>query len=1172
ASTSFVVSDNRTYPNSNQNINVELCNLQNGAIDLTVTGGVTPYSFTWSSGHTTEDLSNITDGIYAVTISGANNCTATATVNVPDNDVSFSINGTPVNNTSCVAVNGAVDLDILPGDPGNGLSYTYQWSNNVFTQDQANLDAGIYAVTVSAGGTCTATASYNLVNDAQSPNVAVAVSPAFCGQNSGLVDLTVTGGQTPYIFNWSTGSPTEDLTAVPPGTYSVTVTGGNGCTTIDNYDVTENVTIPSISGVPTSNTSCVANNGAIALSVTPVTLTYTYVWSSGQSTPNLQAIPGGSYSVTVSAGGSCIGVASFNVPNDITTVSLGGSTVDVLCFGNSTGAVNLNVNTGTPPYQYSWSPAAGNVEDLSNLTSGNYLVTVTDANGCSAATAFNVQQPASLVQVNCQLLNDVTSPASTDGAGAVNISGGTPPYDVAWNPGGTQNNVIPGVFTIDNLAQGAYLVNITDNNGCPATCNFNIGLVPCQTSVGTLSNSLISLCGSGCISANYNAANQFLDPNDALQFVLHEGTTNQIVNEITRSNQPTFCFDPSIMQYGVTYYISAVAGNADPSGNVILNAYCTVISFPTPIVFFEKPVASIVQPFDLNCEVREVNLIGSSNLPGSTYLWTTLDGTLIGSVTQANAKAGKAGNYEFFVTVNGCKDTSAVQVLDISNSPEAIIAATPDDLLDCVIDEITLLGTAEGTFNANLIWISNGNQYTPGTTLQIDNPGTYQFVILDTLTRCADTAQIVINENLQYPPLFLNPPSVLTCNNPATTLVGGSPFPGIQYQWAVISGSDTTIVGSGGNLQVNTPGVYWIFGIDPVNQCKNSLSTTVNANQILPTAEAGPGFSIKCFGETANLSGSATSGSGQINYQWSTGNGFIVNGATSAAPLINKPGTYVLLVTDPSNGCTDSDNVIINPIDPTAMATVTQPPCFGDKGSIIVDEVIGGKPPVMFSLNDGPLTIQNSFYNLNPGPYTVVVQDAEGCSTTLSALLIEPEEFQIFVVPEVTIDLGESYQIITQISPPLTPLESVRWTPSTGLSCDTCLILTANPWVSTQYKVEVKTEAGCRDNATLRLLVDRRVDVYIPNIFSPDGDGENDYFTVYADTKGVLKINSLQVYSRWGELLWENYDFQPNNPSIGWDGTYRGQDMNPAVFVYQAEVEFIDGRKELFKGDVTIKR
>lgn len=1172
ASISFVVSDNRTYPSLNQNVVEELCNLMNGAVDLTVSGGALPYTYAWSSGQSSQDLNGIADGTYSVTVTGSNHCSATAVAVVPDNSVSFAISATPVNNTSCVANNGAIDITLNPSTPGSGLSYTYAWSNSTSNEDLSSLSPGVYTVTVSAGGTCTQTASYNVQNNTQAPTLSQAVTPAFCGQNSGSVDLTTSGGQSPYTFAWSNATTNEDLTGVTSGAYTVTVTGSNGCSTSNSYNIPENVTIPAITTAITANTSCVSNNGGINLNVTPA-LTYTFNWSNGQTTQNLQNLPGGTYTVTVSAGGGCTAVSTVTVPNNIVVVSLSGTPTNVKCFGESTGAINLNVNTGTAPFNYAWTPAAGNVEDLANLPAGTYNVTVTDVNGCSASTSFTVTQPAGAVQIMCHHVSDITSPTATDGKGSVDISGGTPPYTVDWNPGGQQNNVVPGVFNINNLTQGTYQVIVTDANGCSAVCSFDIGLVPCTTAVGTMPNATVSLCGNGCITANYDATGQFLDPNDGLQFILHTGSGNQIVNEITRSNQPVFCFNPATMQYGTTYYVSAVAGNTDANGNVLLNAYCTVISLPTPIVFYQKPVAAIAPPMELNCRDHEVNLIGSSSLPGAVFAWTTNGGTITGSASQPNTKAGKAGDYMLEITVNGCKDTANVVVNDITNNPLATIAASPDDLLDCKIDQITLLGTAEGTQDANMIWISGGNIYTPGTTLHISDPGDYQFVILDTLTHCSDTANITINQNLAYPPLFVNPPATLTCLHPSVVLNGGSPFPGVQFKWAKLNGLDTVIVGTGTSLTVNAPGTFLIIGYDPNNQCQNSLSVTVDANQTIPTADAGQPFSIKCFGETANLNGSgSTSGSGLLSFLWTTSNGVISNGATSANPLISKPGTYLLLVTDPTNGCTATDNVLINPIDPTATMTVVQPPCYGDKGTINIDEVNGGKPPVLYSLNDAPFTAQNFFTNLGPGPYTVVVQDAEGCSTTLSAVIVEPDEFKISVVPQATISLGETYQIITQINVTPDKIQSVQWTPSTGLSCDTCLILYATPFVSTQYKVEVKTEAGCRDDGTLRLLVDRRVDVYIPNVFSPNGDGNNDFFTVYADTKGVTKIHSLQVYSRWGELLWERFDFEPNNPTIGWDGKFRGQDMNPAVFVYQAVVEFIDGHRELFKGDVTIER
>ncbi len=877
--------------------------------------------------------------------------------------------------------------------------------------------------------------------------------------------------------------------------------------------------------------------------------------------------------MTVSGGGSCTSEATFVVPDDIVPVVLNGAATDVLCFGGNTGAIDVTASNGTPPFVFNWSPAVpGNPEDLTGLLAGNYVVTATDALGCTATANFAVGQTATAVQVGCNQSTTVSSPGASDGAGTVALTGGTPPYTVTWTPGGMQTNVFPGNFPINNLPQGNYDVTVTDANGCPAGCDFTIGLISCATAVGTMQNNLIAHCGTGCVTANYNAAGQFLETGDVLQFILHEGTGNQIVNEIARNTQPTFCFNPAVMSYGTTYYISVAAGNNDGSGNVILNDFCTVVSLGTPIVFRDIPVAAIAPPAVLNCAVSQVTLSGSSSLPGATFSWSALTGTLVGNPSLPSVDASSAGQYQLIISLSACSDTAKVQVEDLTNELKATILASPDDILDCTIDEIILSGVSEGSVNVNAIWISNGMTYSTGTVLQIDAPGTYQFVILDTLTFCSDTASLVINENLAYPPLFITPPGALTCANPVTTLSGSS-VPGVQLSWAAIIGADTTILGTGTSLTVSSSGTYYLFGIDPVNQCKNALSTTVTSNQVFPVADAGTPFSMDCYGATANLDGSGSSGAPVLNFQWTSADGLILNGSASVSPLIGEPGTYVLLVTNPANGCSDIDEVVVSPISPTVSGTIHQPPCYGDKGSFVIDSVHGGKPPVMFSIDDGQHFSTQTYYgNLQPSAYTLLVQDAEGCSTTMQFEIEAAEELIIVVDPQVTVLLGDTYQFDAQVNMPDSLITSVLWTPSTWLSCVDCLNPVATPFLTTRYEVEVITDNGCRDRAPVQLIVDRRVDVYIPNIFSPDQDGHNDIFTVFADPVRVPKVRSLLVFSRWGELVFEQYDFVPNNAALGWDGRHRGEPMNPAVFVWYAVVEFVDGTEALYKGDVTLER
>jgi gliding motility-associated-like protein len=839
------------------------------------------------------------------------------------------------------------------------------------------------------------------------------------------------------------------------------------------------------------------------------------------------------------------------------------------------GAIDLVLNGGTQPFDFNWSPNVGNLEDPSGLTAGSYAVTVTDAVGCTTTASFNISQPSTSVQVSCTALTLVSQPGLADGSAQVQIGGGVAPYSILWSPGGTQNGIAAGAFPLNNLGVGHFDVTVTDANGCTAICGFDIQLTPCETVVGTMGDAAISLCGTGCITANYDGLGQVLDPNDVLQFILHEGPADLIVNEIARSNQPTFCFNQATMDYGTTYYVSAVAGNNDGSGNVVLPHYCTVIATGTPIVFYEKPVASAALPEPITCVTLQVAVLGNSSVPNSTFLWSTIDGNILGTNSQPDIQADKAGKYTLIVNSNGCADTTAAEVLDIRNDPAAEILASPNDILDCVIDEIILAGEVKGSGNANTIWYDqNGVTYPGGTVLQITQPGIYWFAIVDTVTFCTDTASIEIGENQIYPPLFINPPATLTCSIGSVTLSGGSPIGGIVFEWATVNGQDTTIFGSGTSVNVTQPNTYFLLGVDPANGCNNALSVVVTADQSYPAASAGPPFNIDCFGQTAPLNGTATGGSGVLTYNWTTSGGAILSGANTLSPIISEPGTYTLLVTSTGNGCSDSDVVVIAPNEPEALHTVDNPACVGEKGSILIDTVLGAKPPIQYTLTGGPHIQSGSlFSNLAPGDYSIFIVDANGCSTSVDATVIQPEVFEVTVDPQVTLQLGESYQVDATVNVPDDEIASILWTPSNWLSCDTCLSTRIDtPLQSQMYHILVVTKEGCRDDAPLLLRVNRQVNVYIPNIFSPNDDGENDGFTVYADMRGVKQVKLFQIYSRWGEQVYVRENFQPNDPTLGWDGRFRGQDMNPAVFVYYAIVEFIDGQEVLFKGDVTVKR
>ena len=314
----------------------------------------------------------------------------------------------------------------------------------------------------------------------------------------------------------------------------------------------------------------------------------------------------------------------------------------------------------------------------------------------------------------------------------------------------------------------------------------------------------------------------------------------------------------------------------------------------------------------------------------------------------------------------------------------------------------------------------------------------------------------------------------------------------------------------------------------------------VLANQTPPLADAGAPFTLDCAGETAGLSGSG-SGGPNLAYQWSSSDGHFVSGAGTATPLIDEPGTYQSVVTNSGNGCTATDEVIIDPEIPVAFASVIQPTCQEQKGTILIDSVTGLSDPILYSLNNAQAVSQTQFDNLAPGTYTIDVQGGNGCTATVDVVLDAPELVEITLDTEAEVDLGHSYQINTQLNIPDDEIASVIWTPATGLDCDTCLSPLATPFNNTEYQLMVLSKAGCEARGTITVRVDKTRHVYVPNIFSPDEDGQNDFLTLFADPVAVLNIKSFQVFSRWGEAVYERLDFAPGDISDGWDGSLKGQ-------------------------------
>ena len=258
-------------------------------------------------------------------------------------------------------------------------------------------------------------------------------------------------------------------------------------------------------------------------------------------------------------------------------------------------------------------------------------------------------------------------------------------------------------------------------------------------------------------------------------------------------------------------------------------------------------------------------------------------------------------------------------------------------------------------------------------------------------------------------------------------------------------------------------------------------------------------------------------------------------------------------------------------VDLATELTLFDERCAGDRdGQIVIDDVAGGLEPLSYRLGGGSWQATPLFAGLLPGTYTVTVRDARGCQDTLSGLAIgEGIELVLDAGPDRQADRGTLVDLAVQSSHTLASLE---WNAIDPLSCASCPQTQLGPLLQTQtVTVRGTTADGCEAEDFLQVLMRIRIDIYIPNSFSPDNDGINDIFSVFGNDL-VKKVRNMAIYDRWGNSLYYREDLPLNDPGEGWDGSFRGRVMDPGVYVYVVEAELYDGSVELLKGDVTLVR
>ena len=463
--TSFTVTQPSAAVSGTTVVTNATCNgTSNGAINLTPSGGTAPYTFNWGGGVTTEDRTGLVAGSYSVTITDANLCTGV--VNATVTQPSAIVAGSAQTNIACFGgSNGTASVFSVTGGAGG---YTYDWSPGTPSGDGTatitGLTIGNWTCTITDSNGCTALKTVTIRQPAAAISGTTVVTNVAClGGVSGAINLSPSGGTAPYTFLWNDGARTEDRTGRAAGTYSVTITDDNACSaTISGITVGQPATAVTGTTVVTNIACNGGTNGAINLTPTGGNGPYTFNWGGGITTEDRTGLAAGTYSVTITDFNGCSGVVSGITVTQPTTALNGTAVITtVACNGGSNGAINLTPSGGTPPYTFSWIGGV-TTEDRTGLVSGNYFVTITDANNCSRGLNFFVSEPTALGGT----LNRTNATCFGGNNGTLNLtpSGGTAPYTYLWSDGVTTEDRT-------NLIAGNYSVVVTDVNGCSTTLN-----------------------------------------------------------------------------------------------------------------------------------------------------------------------------------------------------------------------------------------------------------------------------------------------------------------------------------------------------------------------------------------------------------------------------------------------------------------------------------------------------------------------------------------------------------------------------------------------------------------------------------------------------------------------------------------------------------------------------
>lgn len=1066
-----------------------------------------------------------------------------------------------------------------------GPNIRYEWSTiggRIISQNGLQARArgsGIYILKViySNGGiNCEQEASIEFEAPDELVGTVIPEKKVNCKRDSLLIEVEMASGSGDYSYKWSpdsallSGQNTESVWVNQARKFTVTVTDNlSGCVLVMDVDVAADTTKPDVQIAGDSMINCRTNSVSL-FAATRDSLRTNLFWT----TPDLSTIP---YQKNIRSGQTgtfrlvlldtvnfCSDTAYWTVAIDTLSPLLDlGPDLFIDCKNDRVNVTNLLPELpGT--YQFFWNinGLALPVESALNpklINSGSKisLRIIRNENGCEALDSLLIRDLRMIPAVDAgrdNLLNcrntSLTLQAGFDPADSLTFT---------WST--LQGSIVSGNNSPDPIInqKGWYYLKVRNpNNGCENTDSVFIDEDKTLPKVVPGSNQIFA-CKDSMLTIDASASSQ----GPSFQYFWSSPNGLILSGQGTRTIQAGA---PGIYWLTVVNTLNGCSDSASVRLDPDLN----------------KPSINILNPDTLNCKRTSLILSASANSSSGNSLdirWTAPAGANLSDPGSLNPVVDKPGRYILLVTdsSNGCSSLASVNVPIDTVRPLA--NAGTDEIWNCASTQILLNGQVNGNPSAYTFrWTTQGGliQGNPGLqNIQAAGPGDYILRVEDLRNGCIseDTAQIL--PDLRAPDLVISAPDTLNCLRSQVILnsIGQGHSGSLGYSWSTAGGN---ILGPSNvsNPTVDKAGLYSLTVTDSKNFCTRIATVTVLEDRQKPAIQiSSPGW-LSCSVRSVPLFAGVQNAGKNFKVQWYSQNGSLMGKTDSLTAEAASSGRYYIRITNTENGCESTDSVDVNentnlPVD--VLLDLVQPRCTGDEASVSILRVIGGAGPYSYFVDNQ--NISGAFLSgLSPGRHQLRVVDANGCVLSKDFDVTNPSATGVSLPPSVKINEGDPLTLMPIFSIPEDSIAWIKWSPTDHLSCSDC----ARPDIiglqkETLYTITYANRQGCIASANILIGIIRR-GVWVPNAFSPNDDGVNDGFYPVVTEDSYRIIRSMSIFDRWGALLFQKSDFPPNDPAEGWDGRFRGEPLNPGVYVYLIQLEWKNGEIQLIQGDFTLVR